>query len=53
MTWFGREQEILWFDAEHEENELLLTVLKLEAGHLPEEGERKKRSDLMRQCWSR
>ncbi len=52
MTWFGKDQEILWFDARHEEGQLLSAVMKLRAGHVPKKQEREKRMSLMRQAWS-
>jgi len=52
MTWFKKEGEILWFDAQREERQFLLTVQRLKAGQFPDAKETEKRKALVRQFWS-
>lgn len=52
MTWFSKEGEILWFDAQGEEEQLLIAVQKLKVGEVPQTEEIKKRRALMRRTWA-
>jgi len=52
MTWFKKDGEILWFDAQREERQLLLTVQRLKAGQFPDAKEAEKRKALVRQFWT-
>jgi tRNA dimethylallyltransferase len=51
MTWFSKEGEILWFDAQREEEQLLLTVQDLKAGKTPQAEEIEDRRASLRHSW--
>ena len=52
MTWFGKDQEILWFQADREQEQLRLTIQRLREGEMPEAKEFKRRKALLQSSWS-
>jgi len=52
MTWFGKDQEILWFQAEREQEQLCLSIQRLKEGEMPEAKEFKRRKALLQLSWS-
>jgi tRNA dimethylallyltransferase len=52
MTWFGREQDILWFQAGQEQENLRQALAELHRGRRPAAEGLNRRRKLMRQSWS-
>ena len=52
MTWFGKDHEILWFQADREQEQLRLTIQRLKKGEMPKAKEFKRRKTLLQLSWS-
>jgi len=52
MTWFGKEEDILWFQAEQEEKHFLQTLRNLRAGRMPAQDELAESRERQVRCWS-